>query len=249
MSIPVLMYHHVLPCNGYITIGVDAFEKQMRFLSEEGYHTLSLEEFFLYKTKQKHLPHKSVLLTFDDGWHDNFIYAYPILKKYNLRATIFVVTEWVELASQKNWERCPDTHHECTQALKTKPWEAVLSWNKLRAMQDVFDIASHTHTHVEKNIGWQHEFSLSKHLLKTKLNIDNPHLCWPRGYYDKELITLAKEHGYSCFYTTDRGINTPDNNLDTIKRISIKNNEHWLRKTLAIFSSPFLGAIYSFLKK
>lgn len=111
MSIPVLMYHHILPQKGFIASSVDEFEAQMKYLHEKGYKTLTSSEFrdFMLGTKSFK---KAVFITFDDGWRDNYIYAYPILKKYGLKATIFVVTKWIEEASKKAYEFEPIQHNK-----------------------------------------------------------------------------------------------------------------------------------------
>lgn len=75
------MYHHILPKSSFISSSVSEFEAQMAYLARCGYKALSLEEFFLYKKAKLKVPKKSVLITFDDGWRDNFYFAYPILKR------------------------------------------------------------------------------------------------------------------------------------------------------------------------
>ena len=89
MSVSVLMYHHVLKRGGFIASSAEDFALQMRFLAEAGYKTLTMGEFIAYKKGQLAVPKKSVLITFDDGWKDNYVYAYPILREFGLRATIF----------------------------------------------------------------------------------------------------------------------------------------------------------------
>lgn len=99
----ILMYHRVLDKNDdetsyvqpglYITRGV--FEKQMAFLSRK-YNLISLERMTGYLNKKKSPPLKSMAITFDDGWKDNYLYAYPILKKYNVPATIFLTTDFID---------------------------------------------------------------------------------------------------------------------------------------------------------
>jgi len=250
LSIPVLMYHHILPKNGFIASSVDEFDKQMKFLSDNGYHSLTSQEFLDFK-KGKKFPKKSVFITFDDGWRDNFVYAYPILKKYNLNATCFLVTEWIEKASEKKEEFKPLNHNECKKEVQINPSSVILNWNEIAKMQDVFDFHSHTHSHRDfyfgKEYSWNEEFIISKEILKKRLNIDSKHLCWPRGNYDEKLIKLAKE-SYEILYSTKRGVNNPDNNLDEIKRIAIKKDEKWLKKQLFLFSNPLLGTLYSKVK-
>ena len=104
MSVSVLMYHHVLKKGGFIASSVEDFASQMRFLAEAGYKTLSAAEFTLYKKGELAVPKKSVLITFDDGWKDNYVYAYPILREFGLRASIFLVTQWIERASMRRGE-------------------------------------------------------------------------------------------------------------------------------------------------
>ena len=114
MSVPVLMYHHVLSQDSFIASSIKNFDEQMKYLYENGWKTLSIDEFYQYKLGKLKLPKKSVFITFDDGWRDNFIYAYPILKKYNLRATLFVVTQWIEKASiSDECEYIEKKHNEC----------------------------------------------------------------------------------------------------------------------------------------
>ena len=94
-SVTVLCYHHIIPealpesLNTIVTLS--EFEDQMKYLYEHGYYTASLKDIqeFLYN-KQK-LPEKTVVITFDDGYESNYIYAYQVLKKYDLKAVIFII--------------------------------------------------------------------------------------------------------------------------------------------------------------
>lgn len=252
MSIPVLMYHHILPKESFIASSIENFEKQMRFLYENQWNTISSEEFYLYKINKLKLPKKSVLITFDDGWRDNFVYAYPILKKYGLKATLFVVTEWIEKASiDEEYIYEDKSHSECKKIVLMNPRKVVCTWDELKQMSDVFDIHSHTHTHRDRyfsDISWQEDLKLSKDSIQENLNFEDKFLCWPRGIYDNELIEVAFSENFDMLFTTKRGINLSDNNLKEIKRVSVKKDDKWLKKNLFIFSNPFLGKIYSWIK-
>ena len=224
-SITVFMYHHILPQKGHITLSVKNFEEQMSFLYEKKYKTITLDEFYKFKTQQLKLPRKSVLITFDDGWRDTFYYAYPILKKYNLKATIFVITEWVEKASINKSQYKTLNHNQCSDRLLQDPASVICSWDELINMQDVFRIHSHTHTHREglfTKPNWRENLEKSKNIIERKLGIKEKHLCWPKGYYDNKVLKQAKDCGYKMFYTTHRGVNLPDNKLCEIKRIAAK---------------------------
>lgn len=88
-SIPVLYYHHIEPSD---PINPEVFEAQMMYLLSKGYNSISLNELYGFITANSIVPRKSFVLTFDDGFYCNYHYLFPILKKYNLKATIFVVS-------------------------------------------------------------------------------------------------------------------------------------------------------------
>ncbi|AKT90943.1 polysaccharide deacetylase [Campylobacter ureolyticus RIGS 9880] len=256
MTIPILMYHHVLPKSGFITSSVCEFESQIRYLSKNGYKAITSNEFYLYKKGEITLPKKSILITFDDGWRDNFYYAYPILKKYDLKATLFLVSGWIEAASNQNsinkTDFLPLSHKEAKKAAPKNPAALFLNWDEVEKMSDVFDFRSHTHGHFDnyfKKNSLEDEIVLCKEVFKKRLGFDDNQLCWPRGKFDDSYINIAKDNGYEMFYTTQRGINLSDKKLEHIKRIAVKKDEAWLKKTLFIFSNAFLGKIYSSLKK
>ncbi|WP_033915717.1 polysaccharide deacetylase family protein [Campylobacter sputorum] len=254
-SVPVLMYHHILPKSGFITSSVDEFDIQMKYLCDKGYKTLTSNEFMLFKQNKIKIPKKSVLITFDDGWRDNFYYAYPILKKYNLKATLFIVSGWIEKSSNQNsikkQDFTPMSHSKAKQNAPHNPAGLFLNWDEIEKMADVFDFHSHTNGHFDDYFeinSLEDELIKCKDILKTRLGFDDTHLCWPRGIFDDEKLELAKKLGYKIFYTTKRGINLPDNSLTHIKRISIKSDDKWLKKTMFIYSNSILGYLYSKIK-
>ncbi len=88
-SIPVLYYHHVEPAD---PITPEVFEAQMKYLLSKGYNSISLSLLYEFISGRGTVPRKSFVLTFDDGFYCNYHYLLPILKKYNLKATVFVVS-------------------------------------------------------------------------------------------------------------------------------------------------------------
>ena len=97
----VLNYHKV--DNTFISLAVrpDDFDKQMQYLSDNGYNTITPDELYDSLAGNKELPENPVLITFDDGYEDNYTNAYPILKKYGFKGTIFVISSF--LGKNKNY--------------------------------------------------------------------------------------------------------------------------------------------------
>lgn len=257
LSVPVLMYHHVSSHKGaLVTITPENFESHAKYLYDEGYRTLSLDEFAAFKKGELELPKKSVLITFDDGWIDNYLVAYPILKKYGLKAAIFVVTDWVERAGEDKREGDDiyiPNHKEGKRMAYEEPSSAVVNWDDLQKMGDVFSVGSHSNAHDNDSLGldeWRDDLALSKTLLKNRLGFECKHLCWPRGNYTDELIDLAKSLGFEALYTTKRGVNLADGEMSEIKRISVKDKDaKWLKGALRLYSSPILGGLYARFKR
>lgn len=252
-SIPVLMYHHILPQNGFVTSSIEEFTDQMAYLANNHWHTLTSNEFLQYKLGLYNPPKKSVFITFDDGWKDNYIYAYPILKRFGLKATLFIVTEWIEKASEKKSNNfILLDHKQYKSSVIENVEEVILSWDDIEKMSDVFDFHSHTHTHRDNYFSsqsWENELIYSRNIIKIRLGFEDLHLCWPRGKYDELLIKQAQDIGYKILYTTKRGVNISDNNTTEIKRIATKKSLAWIRKILFLYSNSHLGTVHSFLKK
>ena len=93
--VPVLMYHHVSPVVGSLTTSPENFESQIAGLARHGYRGLTASEFADFLAG-KPTPPKSVLITFDDGYADNWIFAYPLLKKYGMCGTVFINPDFVD---------------------------------------------------------------------------------------------------------------------------------------------------------
>ncbi len=93
-KLPVLLYHHISEnADSDVIVSPARFDEQMRALSENGYTAVTTEDVINYIEKGTDLPEKPVMITFDDGYMSNHEYAYPILKKYGLKAVVFAVGE------------------------------------------------------------------------------------------------------------------------------------------------------------
>lgn len=98
-SIPVMLYHRIVanPSNEWTDTSIDEFSKQMKYLADNGYTTLTAQQYVdIMEGIEKDIPEKPILLTFDDGTIDFKENALPILNQYNMNAILFIVTDWID---------------------------------------------------------------------------------------------------------------------------------------------------------
>jgi len=256
-SIPVVMYHHVSPVGWGLTVSPGMFEEHLSYLKKEGWKTLSGDE-FLEIIRGEEIPTRCMVITFDDGFADNYVYAYPILKRYGMKAILFVATSFIEDGHVRREDFRPLPHKEAWRlALTERRYEVMCTWSELREMQEsgVFDIQSHSHSHETpvyiKEKRYQElrdDLLKSKRLIEQRLSKDVLHLGWPKGYYDEEGIRIATGLGFRAIYTTERGSNTAGD-LRAIHRLPVKKDGRWLIKRLNIYSSTFLSRLYLSVRK
>ncbi|HEX5393473.1 MAG TPA: polysaccharide deacetylase family protein [Rhodocyclaceae bacterium] len=260
-SLPVLMYHHVSPNPGLVTVSPAAFRQQMERIAQDGWKTIGsreLEDFFAGRP----LPEKSVLLTFDDGYLDNFIHAHPALKEFGLHAMLFIVTGWIgEGAVRSGMQECPD-HKECKRRIAAGDTDSViLRWSEVAFMREAgtFEFHSHTHSHTrwDKSLppgkarldALAADLAQSRATLKERLGFEDRHLCWPQGYYQEDYVELAISLGFDHGYTTLPTVNHCGGDARHIGRIVTKEKSGgWVSQRLRIYSSPWMGSLYSYLK-
>lgn len=135
VTVVVLMYHglrkDVSAQNEYV-ISPSDFENDLKYLKENGYETITVNDLISYFEKGTPLPSKPVMLTFDDGYYNNYTYAYPLLKKYNMKAIISPIGITVD-EYQKN-------HDE-------NPAYAQMDWDDIREMaaSGLVEFQNHTY--------------------------------------------------------------------------------------------------------
>ena len=100
-GVPVITYHSVgIPNNEWIwshlTCPYSLFENHLLHLKKNNFNTITLQQLYDYMSKKIPLPSNPIVLTFDDGYLDNLVFAYPLLKKYNFNATIYVNPEFID---------------------------------------------------------------------------------------------------------------------------------------------------------
>lgn len=139
IKIPILLYHDFIktvplqdPDNFNYINTPESFEENIQALLENGYTFISFKELNDAYYGKTNLPKKPILLTLDDGYYSNYKYIYPILKKYQVKVSIFIVTDNIG---------------------KTVKEKKYLNWKQCRSMQDsgLVEIFSHSKRHVFYN--------------------------------------------------------------------------------------------------
>ncbi len=228
-TVPVLCYHKFSKTiSDRMTVRAKDFEGQMRFLRENGYHVISLDQLFGFLTFKNQIPKKSVVITIDDGWRSTYDIAYPILKQYNYPATLFVYTNLITGNSK------------------------TLSWDLIRVMyRNGIDMECHTKTH--RSLHWkrgdesfrqyfdavQAELNESTRVLKKKLNKEIHYLAYPYGDTSHLVIALLKEKGFRAALTVKRGTNPFFQNRYRLYRSMIYGNYtlNDFKRNLKVFAS------------
>ncbi len=232
-TVPVLTYHNFSETKeNLMMVTKDKFERQMRYLKENGYTVISLNQLFDFLEYRKPLPRKAVVITIDDGWQGVYTIAYPILKKYGYPATLFVYTDLI------NGNR------------KTLNWEQVAELDR-----GGVDVQGHTKTHrnfnkikdaesLRKYVSEvENEITESTRIIKKKLNKDVKYLAYPYGETNNLVIAFLKQNGYRGAFTVKRGSNPFFMNHYTLNRSMIYGDfdMHDFKRNLQVSSSKALN--------
>ncbi|MFA6416390.1 MAG: polysaccharide deacetylase family protein [Candidatus Paceibacterota bacterium] len=189
VRVPIFVYHSVAPFYSYQsaadriwTVTPEVFEQQIKYLKDNGYTTISFADLDNRFASSTPLPPKPVILSFDDGWKNQYLNAYPILKKYGLTATFFVFTNAV---GHPNY----------------------FSWDELREIQGAgMTIGDHSMYHpylfkindektLEKEIVW------SKKILENNLGKRVDDFCYPFGHVSNKSLEIIRAAGYKTART------------------------------------------------
>ena len=154
-EIPIIYFHSIAPQQNPdwvrkgLTLELRYFEDFLEYLKRNRWETLFFDE-YLHIRKSGEKPGKKVCcLSFDDGYLDNFIYAYPLLKKQGFKATIFVSPEFIDHKRSVS-KTLEDVWNGSATSKEIDKW-GFLTWEEMRIMQQsgVMDIHSHTMTHTK----------------------------------------------------------------------------------------------------
>jgi peptidoglycan/xylan/chitin deacetylase (PgdA/CDA1 family) len=184
VEVPILVYHHVqqsLPVGSRVerrlTVTVKSFDQQMRYLKDEGYHVITLDTLVDCLRDGSELPAKPVIISFDDGWEDQFEYALPALEKYHYRATFFVVTNFVG----------------------ARGFFSLPQLQEIRAQGMEIGSHSRSHPHLDKtnnpSLLWDQIYT-SKQILERQLGVAVDEFAYPYGSYNATTASIVRSAGY-----------------------------------------------------
>lgn len=205
-KIPILMYHSISYEKGNTArIPKEKFREQMKYLKDNKYTTLTVDELYSYMQTGKLVPSNPIVITFDDGYKDNYTNAYPILKEFGLKATVFVITNTIDM--DKNY----------------------LTSNEIKSMDsNNIRIESHTVAHEQLDkLSYSDNvktMTASKTKLEKILGRNINYLAYPYGTYNDNIIKAAKESGYKLAFSTQYGWIDKGDNIYLLGRIFINSN-------------------------
>jgi len=142
----ILCYHHI---NYGERITPEDFEENLKILKDAGFKPIKLKEIYEFLENDESPPEKTVHITFDDGYADNYLYAYPILKKYGFFATIFVIASKVtEGLKRATYDQLVGMNI-ADQVKELEEKSRFVSWEELTEMVEsgIFEVGSHSLNH------------------------------------------------------------------------------------------------------
>ena len=213
-GIPILCYHRVCPEGDFgkirsLCVRPEDFGWQMLWLKILGYSALSVQTLVHYLRLQKNVPSRSVVITFDDGYGDNYTYAFPILKKFGFAANIFLVTDLIGKTNVWDGENVP-----------------LLTEDQIKEMRDAGIVfGSHTATHLDTTQSAPprilEELERSKKKIEDLTWRKDVPFCYPYSRLSPEIKRRVREAGYLCGLAVDSGPLDQSQDLFELRRVQV----------------------------
>lgn len=227
-GIRILVYHSINNIDkkkdtARISVPPELFRKQVDFIVSRGYRIISLDNLVDYVSGGNDFKDESIVLTFDDGFGDNFDYAYNILKSKGLKATFFLTCDYMDSNKALPWSD--------GSLARAKP----MSWeNASTLVSGGMSIGSHTLSHADlgsisndKN-KLDREIRASKEIIEEKLNIAVKYFAYPigsRSTYNNKTEDLIRVSGYKAACINIFGTNKRRGNVFQLRRTRIDWND------------------------
>ena len=224
VQLPIIMYHSILKdtkLQGKYVIAPEKFEDDLKNLKKKGYTTITVQDLVDYTENGKELPDKPIMLTFDDGYYKNYLYAYPLLEEYKCKAVISPIGYYSEQYSNTTETLSPSYSH-CT-------------WEQLKEMQDSGYVELQNHSYnlhsQDERLGLQHksgesddsyrevvvkDLSQAQDLFKSKLNYTPTAFVYPFGVMSNESEKIIKDMNFKCSLICEERVNTISRDKDSL---------------------------------
>ena len=250
-ELPVLMYHHIMESGGQLgayCITPTEFENDLKYLKENGYNSIVVADLIDYCYSGKPLPQKPVMITFDDGYQSNYVYAYPLLKEYNMRAVVSIIGRYADLYSESD-------DHSVRYAHMT--WEELAEISKA----GVFEIQNHSYNCHSQNSARkgirklssesdeQYATFLQEDLGKLQIRMQEmlgysaTAFAFPFGASSKSSHQILKDMGFYATFSSAEGLNYLTGNPEELYKIKRFNRPH------NITTETFFGKVYAKAKR
>ncbi len=203
--VPIIMYHNIdeNSLTSRLSVLPDSFKRQMHFLKNHHYNVVKLED-LANMVKKNRFPSKTIAITFDDGYENNYLKAYPVLKELGLHATIFIVPAMVGT-------------------------EGYMTWGQIIEMSEsgAISIGSHSMTHAwlpnQPDQKCDSEIMGSKRSIESHLNKEVGVFSYPLGGFNKDVREKVINAGYKIAVATNPGKKYPKHDLFAMKRLRISS--------------------------
>ncbi len=216
VEVPILMYHSILRStntHGNYIISEAAFESDLKYLKDNGYTTVVMQDLIDYVHSGKALPEKPVVLTFDDGYFNNYSYAFPLLQKYKSKAVLSIIGYYTDL-----YTKTPDEN----------PSYSHVTWKDVKKMMEsgLVEMQNHSynlHTTDKGRNGSkkkkgesaaQYKAMLTEDLgklqdsFKANVNYTPNTFTYPFGSVSNASFDIIKEMGFKASLSCESGMNT-----------------------------------------
>ena len=233
-AVPVLMYHHFevdKNDSNDMIVKKSEFEKQMKYLKNNGYTSISIKELKDFVEGKSMLPKNPILITADDGYLSNYDIMYPILKKLNMKATIFIIGNDIDNVGKTNsklpkltWDKIEEMYDSGIIDIECHTYNSHVKGNTISGNMGIFSspLVGETRGEYEKRINNDIEKNINA--IKLNLGYEPIAFSYPYGDWSETSEKILKNNGIKFTFVASGGKEGDIQKCYLLKRLGINGN-------------------------